>query len=283
MNKYFKIIFHHAKKLALLDYVFIGIFLSVVLAFFVFFKRSTVYIPITLKITDDNVLLADSSPKIDYAQSFIIGDTERNELGQPTATITNIDSYYISPNKQIVFVTIKAKAVYNARKKQYVVKSRPVVYGASIPFIFKNVIFTGLVVNFPNFETAQQVKRGATKVKAQLRYDSRDFSDISGVPNFIATSVKEGDLITNTNNEVMAKILSVEIYPAKRTVITSAGVAMNIQDPNLYDVFYTIDLTTKQINNKTYMFDYFPVLVGESIPLNFPTVSVYPTIIEILK
>lgn len=293
IRKYIRFLVTATKKMVVLDYVFIGVFLLIFLGFFIFTKRKTVYIPVTFKVTDERSLnavfspkpdvLQDFSPRVDFAQGFIVGDMEKNEFGQATATITGVDSYDISPNNQAVFVTVNVKAIYSPRKNQYTVKSRPITYGASIPFIFKNITFTGLVVNFPHFESAQQAEPGITRVKVQLRQDSREFSEVFGVPHYLATAIKAGDSITNSNDEIMATIISVETRPATRTVVTGSGTTINTQDPSLLDVFYTIDLATKQVNDKTYMFDYFPVLIGETIPLNFPTVSVYPTIIEILK
>jgi hypothetical protein len=293
MNKYSQTIIRAIKKLVFIDYLFIAIFLLIVLGGFLFFKRQTVYIPVTFKVADEGDLQAAAlpkvnfgnsyTPKIDYAQSFIVGDTEKNEIGKPTATITNVESYSMGPTNQIIFVTANIKAVYNPRKKQYTIKSRPVTYGTSIPFIFNNVTFTGLVVNFPGFETAQEVTRGTTQVRAQLREESREFSEVSGVPPYIATAVRVGDTITNSNNEPMATVTSVDVRPATRTVITGGGAAVRSQDPELFDVFYTLELATKQVKDKIYMFDYFPVIVGEKVPLNFSSVSVYPTIVEILK
>ena len=138
-----------------------------------------------------------------------------------------------------------------------------------------------MVVDFPSFQNTATPT--ATLVQAQIRTESREFSDTWGVPDFIANAVHEGDEVKDSKGNVLAKITSVTVVPARRTIITAAGSPIIIFDPQLKDVFLSLNLTTKIINDKIYMFDYMPVSVGSQIPLNLPTIAISPVITHIVQ
>ena len=95
--------------------------------------------------------------------------------------------------------------------------------------------------------------------------------------------VKKGDIVTDSKDNVLIKILDVSIQSAKRLVVSSSGQPFLVDDPYLKDVYYTIELATKEVDGKTYMFDYIPVLINTAVPINMNTVSIWPTITEIIQ
>lgn len=259
------------------------------------FKREVVYITARFKVTDE-YFASWRSPRNENVLGFIVGDTERNELGKVVAEITGIESYKTNPDqqvayesynshpdRQVVYLDIKFQAIYNSRKKVYTVRGKQVAFGETIPFYFSHVKFKGIVVDFPGFSGYKNVKSGATVVQAQLRDNNRQFSDIYGVPSYLAYAIQPGDTVVDSNNNTLAKVRDVQVRPAKRTVLDSYGNSLLTNDPDLKDVFYTIELSTKIINDKIYMFDYLPVEIGTRIPLFTKTVSVWPTITKILQ
>jgi hypothetical protein len=139
------------KKLSWIDWTILIIFLMSILLFYLFLRRYNEMIIVRFKVTDKAVLTAQHNPNVDYADSFYIGDTERNETGQVTAEIINVDSVKIDPYFETVYLDIKVKALFNTRSELYKYKGRPIVYGESFPFTFSKTKFDGIVVDFPGF------------------------------------------------------------------------------------------------------------------------------------
>jgi len=268
------------KKISLID-VILGLTLILGLIFFIlFFRRQNTFINIRVKVTDPNVLYLTRKPDDQYAHAFLIGDTEKNEIGEETAKIINIDKFRSESQQQTLYLELSLKANYNPRRGIYTVKGRPIVFGQPMTFTFSNVKVEALVVDYPGFRSDAQA--GSLVVKAQLRYESRDFSDVVGVPAYLANSVKKGDKVFNSKGETLAEILEVDIKPAKRIIISQAGKSIAIQDQELKDVYLTIKIKTLEVDGMKYVYDYLPILIGNSLPLNFKDVSIWPTITEIL-
>lgn len=268
------------RQLTVLDY---GLFLIVITGalFFVFFlKRENVFIDVKFKITDPDVLYMNTRALDEYAVSFVIGDKEFNELGQTIAEIVKVDTYRTNTDRQVVYLTLRAKANYNPRKKLYSIKGRPVVVGQSFTYTLTKVKFEGIVVDFPGLTTANKTF-DKKSVKAQIRDSSREYSDTYGVPPYIAYAVSVGDQVKDSQGNVLAKVLQVDVLPAKRTVVTTDNRSLVVNDPELKDVFYTLELSVYEDKDRLFMFDYLPVYIGQVLPLNFGQISVWPTIIEI--
>ncbi|MBI4065114.1 DUF4330 family protein [Candidatus Gottesmanbacteria bacterium] len=271
------------KNLGSFDILFVAISIVLIAGIYVIFKREVVYITVRFKVTDENILYAGSSPRDEYALRFVIGDKEIDELGRVSSEIVGIESYKTDTDHTVTYLDIKLRAIYNPRKNLYTIRGKQITFGESIPFYFSNVKVTGLVMDFPGFAGYKDMKTGTTTVRAQLRWDSREFSDIYGVPSFMAYSLRPGDTVKDSKNNILAKILDVQVLPAKRTIVTSSGNSFLTNDPDLKDVYYTIELTTKTSKDRVYMFDYIPVQIGTSVPLNIKTVSVWPVITEIVN
>lgn len=269
------------KKLSIVDWIFFFLGLAILLGISLFFRREVKFITIKFKVTDENVLYARNSPTNEYALGFITGDVERDELGRVISEITGVESYKTSPDQQVVYLDIKLKAVYNPRKQQYSLQGKSIIYGESFAFSFGKTRFKALVVDFPGFRTTNSIKSEKTIVKAQLRVENRQFSDVYGVPGYVAHAVSKGDTVTDTKGNVLLRILDVTTTPAKRLVMSNSGQPYMVDDPYLMDLYYSIELSTKNINGKIYMFDYLPVLINNAIPINLNTISIWPTITEI--
>ncbi len=271
------------KKLQPFDIAFIAIAIVFLIIFYLVFKRQTVFITVRAKITEDNLIAAKSSPRDEFAIGFVVGDTEKDELGRMVSEIVNVESYKISPNEQVVYLDVKLKATYNPRKHIYSTKGKDILFGESFTFAFSKARFKGIIVDLPGLSEALHITNKKTVVKAQIRDESRQFSDVYGVPKYLADAVKEGDTVVDTKGNILAKMLEVKAVAAKRIVVTGSGQSITIDDTDLKDVYYTIELSTKEVNGKIYMFDYKPVLIGETIPLYTRHAALWPTITDIIE
>jgi len=275
---------HNSKKLHPIDMAFMGIALLSLIIFYFVFKRDVKFITIRVKVADNaTVLQAFHSPSDEFMTGFIVGDTEKDELGRVVSKIVNVESYKTQPNQQVIYVDINTKVTYNPNRGVYSAQGKDVVFGESFTFSFSKVHFKGIVVDLPGLSSALHIKVTKTIVRAQVRYENRQFSDIYGVPSYMAGAFKVGDTVVDTRGNVLAKILELTTVPAKRVVFTSEGQPVEVSDPELKDMYLVIELVTKEVNGKIYMFDYLPVLIGETIPIYTQRADILPTITEIVK
>ncbi|OGY16041.1 MAG: hypothetical protein A2785_02630 [Candidatus Chisholmbacteria bacterium RIFCSPHIGHO2_01_FULL_49_18] len=271
------------KMLTTIDLIAIIGVLLFLLGFYIFFRRETRTITIRLKVTDENVLYADTQPRSEYAHSFQIGDVEKDELGRTIAEIVNVDMYDYDEKTKVVYLDVALKTLYNPRKQAYSLRGKKITFGETFTFDFNKVHANALVIDSPDLNREGDIKSGKIIVRAQFRQEFKEFSDVYGVPEYIANAIKPGEEVTDSNGRVLAKVISVEVFPATRTSETSSGQIIAAKDPVLKDVFCTIELTTREVNGDIYMFDYVPVKIGQKIPLNLQHLSVFPTIIEIIE
>lgn len=262
-----------------IDLLVLSIGIFAVAGFYIFFKRTVDFIPIRLKITDENALYAESSPGNEYALAFKEGDEERDELGQVVSKIIEVDSYATGDKSRVVYVTVLVKAVYNPRKGVYTLNGKKIVFGQSIILNFSKVFVKGLVVDFPGYMDDLNVEKKTIKVKAKIRDESRSFSDTYGIPDYYFKPLKVGDSIF-LDKETGVKITQISAKPADRVVVSGYR-AVSIKDPVLFDVTIDLEMNVKKIKGVYYIFDFIPIKVGSVIPLSFPEVNIYPTITEI--
>ncbi len=270
-------------KITVFDWIFIGLAVVTVLGFYLFFKRDTVFITAKFKVTNDNVFFQADPLQSEFALGYMVGDSEKDELGRVNAQIVSIESYKTAPNNQVVYLDIRLKALYNPRTEQYSVKGKNIIFGESFDFSFRKSHILAMVVDFPGFRDSKEIQSTKTIVKTQIRDTSRSFSDTYGIPDYLANGIHPGDTVKDSKGNVLAKILDIQILPAQRMVVSSAGQPFIVNDPYLKDVYCTIELSTTKIQGKTYMFGYIPVIVGNVVPFNTDTISVWPTITQIVK
>ena len=117
------------KRLTTFDYVIFLVFITLFIFLFIFFRRENKFIVIRLKLTDPDVLDMSKRSLDEYAMAFRVGDKEYDELGQVVSEIEHVDAYRTEPQGEVVYLNIRAKALYNPRAKQYYIQGKPVVAG----------------------------------------------------------------------------------------------------------------------------------------------------------
>lgn len=270
------------KKINLFDIAFIGIFFFAIFLIVFFLKREVTTIVVRYKVTDKNPLYAESAPSNNFALAFQKGDSEMGSLGKKVAEIINVESYNINPEKQIVYLDIKLEVVFNPRTKIYSFKGRPIVFGETHFFTFSNVRAEVMVVDFPGFLDGIVAIDEENILEMQIRYDSRNYSETYGVPDFIADKLSVGKQVKDNQGKIQAEIVEVNKSPAERTVVDQWGNVFITRDPRLFDVYLKIKIKSRKIDGKKYVFDFIPLSTGQIIPLNFEDISVYPVVTKIL-
>jgi|GEM_PF-922294 len=270
------------QKLHLLDIFFIGFFFILILLFILIFSRSDQKIQIKVKVTDQNVYFLSTQPPDEYSYSFHQGDVERNEVGKIVAQIEKVNRLQTSPGKYLVYLNLSIKANYNPLKQQYSYQGRPIIFGQDLEFDFANTKVSGLIVDFPQY---RQPDKKAIKllVTAQLRNDSRSFSDTYGMPKFYEKAIENGQILANNEGQIVIVVKNITSLPAKRTIVTANNQSLTIDDSELVDIVYTLEVNAYEVEGKTYIFDYLPIQVGSNIPMILDNVSIWPIITSFQK
>ena len=268
-----------SKKLTYFDILALSVLFVLALAFFFFFSRKVEYITIRVKVTDQDVLYAQTQPATWYANRFEVGDTEKDTLGRVTAEIVGVERFNVSSDRKALYLDLKIRALFDSRSKLYSAKGKSLNFGTPLRFNFSKVTFDSLVTDSPSIEMQKDLKVVDKKVVALLRGIKPEEITIEPL---VIQSVKKGDKVMNSNGEVLAEVLDVKIRPAERVTQTDKGELLLRADPLYKDALFTLNIRTKILDNEPFMFDNIPFKIGEWVPLNFENVSLWPQIVEIL-
>jgi hypothetical protein len=255
----------HLKKITYFD-IGVGI-IVIILAFsgYLFFKRDVQYITIRVKITDREILYANTQPADWYANRFVVGDSEKDALGRTITEIVGVENYSVGTNKKALYIDMKIKAVYDKRTKTYSARGKTVAFGTPMRFYLSKVIFDGIVTEFP--ESTQLYKITTTTVTVLAR----------GLEPSVAEKIKTGDKILDSNGTTLAEIIELEATPAERVTTTVGGDLLLRFDPLYKDVHMKISMRTKILEQDFYVLDNIPLKVGVSLPLSLNNVSLDTT------
>lgn len=264
------------KKLTIVDIVLLCFFIGIIAFILVFLSRSDERISITVKVTDPTAWNIQRAPSNEFAAAFIIGDKEKSEFGQVQSEIISVNSYQPEPDQRVIYLEMEVKANYSPLKDQYSMKGRTITFGQPFVFNFNNVKFEGLIVDFPSFKNEKIEKKWL--VTAQIRSESRGFSDIYGIPDYVAATIKAGDAVYDSLGNTIIKVIDVSTVPAKRSIVDN-GVVRIIEDPSLVDVYLTLELHGYEIGIERYIYDFYPIKIGSAIPITTGEYSIWPTIL----
>lgn len=231
--------------------------------FFLFFYRKSEYVSIRVKVTDQDVLYANTLPKDWYAGMFEVGDTERDVLGNVITKITGMEIFPSGENKKAVYLDLQVKATYDTRTKIYTSHGNPLIFGTPIRINLSHVTFDGFVTEFPGWEKQQNYHVGSATVTVLAR----------SLEPAVADAIKEGDSILDNHNVTLAKVVTVLSKPADTVVNTAAGQLLLQPNPLYKDLVLTLKMRTETYNGEPYVFDNLPLKIGATIPLNFPNIN----------
>lgn len=259
------------RKLTYWDLAIGIVVLILFLAFFFFFYRKQAYVDIRVKLTNQEVLYAQTNPRDWYANRFFKGDVERDALGRVTSEIEEVETFNVNSDRKAVYLDLKVGASYDSRTKLYSFKGKPLVFGTPLRFNFSQVTFDGIVTEFPGSDSYFGYREGTKEIAAIGR----------NAEPFVAASIKKGDKIYDSNGVLLAEVLDIQVKPAEKVTQTDRGDLLLRYDPLYKDILVRLRLKTKTWNEEVIVFDNIPVKIGAQIPLNFDRVSIFPAITEI--
>lgn len=275
----------------MIDYIGIGLIFILGLASFFFFMRKQTSVNIRVKVTDQDVLYAWSYPRSSYADRFIKGDVENDGLGRVLSEIIDVETFNIDSQRKAVYLDVLTKTTYDKRSGLYYAKGKPLIYGASLRFNFKSVIFDGIVTELPEPYRQKFYDFNIYEVRVLLKginyYNNRDTTQgilgLSYVEPEIVKSIKKGDKILDSKDETLFEVVDLVVKPSIRIVTNDRGDVFKVNDPVYVDGLITLKARVKVIRNQVYVLDDTPLKINENLPLIFDNLSVYPLIISFKK
>lgn len=260
-------------KISYFDLVLGFVFVCIMVGLFLFFFRKNTYVNIRVKITDQDILYATTSPQNWYANKFEVGDVERDQLGRVVTQINNVETFNVSGDRKAVYLDIKIKAVYDTKSKTYSAKGTNLIFGNTIRFYFSKVSTNALITESPNDLIQNNLKISNKVITAIQRGPSTE-------PE-VLEKIKAGDVITDSNGTILAKVENIKLVPAQHITQNSQGDLLLRYSPYYKDALLTISIRSKEYKNEIFVFDNLPLKLGMGLPLNFPNQTIYPTVLDI--
>lgn len=270
-------------KLSIFDQLLIAVGILGVIVFAYIFLRQATYLTVTLKVGHEDVYYSIYSQGIPtwFENYYFKGMTEKNGLGNVQAEVLDINSFHERPQTMTVYLKTKLKVTYNRASDTYTYKGTPVVIGNKLKLYLSNVLTDGLVTQIDGIPDTREKK--TVVVESKIIEENITYSETSGTKAYLADSIGVGEEIKDLNGNIIIKVLSKRVEPAKRVTTNASGGLLVQSDPIRKDVYLTLELNTTKLQNRHFVFDDIPVLVDQQLPLNTTTTLIYTTVTKILS
>lgn len=245
------------------------------------FRKSTP-VTFTIKVGEDDIRIISwpyRSTRIWFSELFYEGMKEKDGLGRTNAEVVKIYSYDTAPERKALYLTVRARAVYSRSSNQYTYKGNPILIGAPIKMFLDRLYVEGIVTHMKGVNNPRQ--RESLIVNARLKEVNPTFTETTGVDDYLASTIKEGQEIKDSAGNTMIKVVEKKESEAKKAVTTADGRVIVQTQPFKKDVDLILEINAIKISGKYFLFDDVPILVGFGIPLNFSTFSIWPEVTSI--
>lgn len=266
--------------------IFLFIFLGLSLFFVLFRKQS--HIKVVVKVNEESLAYQIGGVPNWYAQFFKKGMKEIDAFGKTIAEVKEIKTYLnqnfsnqkTSNQQTIVHLVVDLTTVYSLANRQHTYKGRKVLIGSNIELILDNILVQGIIIDIGEIKKTNIKKFFA---KGQIINSDPVFPQTEGVSQFVAESIKEGEIMKDSLGNPAIKILKKTVDDAKMIVTTSNGDALIQKNPLKKDVFLDLEIWGGKIGDRYYLFGdtNFPILIGYSLPFSTKKTAVFITITEI--
>lgn len=253
--------------------------LIIVVSFVLFFFRNNTFITVLIRVTDDGIYGTWTHPESHFAYLFQKGMKQKDSLGRVTAEIHDVKLYDIGPYNKAAFLEVQLKAVENKNTGGYEYNGKPLLIASNIKIEFPNLLVQGLILDVNNQNETKEKKE--LLLEAKLQSFDPTFPETRGVEPYMEKSVTIGQKVMGVEGETLAEIIDKKSYPAEKITTNDRGEVRVQYDPIKKDVFLKLKVKVSEINGEYWFMDSIRLLVGESIPLDFGTIQVWPTIISI--
>jgi hypothetical protein len=249
---------------------------------YVFFRKAD-YIVATIKINEDNPVYGEwidyNGTRPWFAEALRENVKLTDGLGRTSAEVLSIKSYDMRSNRKALYLKVRLRTTYSKRSNQYSFNGLPLTVGSIIRLNFNTVSIEGLVTDVQGLPDLR--KKVKLLVDVKLEEETGLNFQTSGVLPYIAAEAMNIDEIKDGEGEVIMKVIKKHVEDADTFVVTSDGRSLVRKNPLRKDVYLTLEIQAEEIENRYYLFDDFPILIGGKLPLNTDKLSFFSKITDI--
>ncbi len=263
-------------NIRLFDVIVVLTLAAIAILLFMFLARKAEYLNVTIKVGDDSIVWPHDGVPAWYVNQLAAGMAEKDLVGRENAQVLKVNTYFVEPNKKILYVDLKIRVVYSSSAQSYTFNSRPVLIGNTLRVNPGNVLLEGMVVNIEGIKDPRQ--KETLRFQTQVFGNDPVFPNTTGVYDYIADAIHVGDEVKDSSGNTLIKIIDKQVAPAKRVVVTNNGTSFLTQDPFKKDLYVTVDVNATKLGSDYYLFDQLKLNTNVTIPIQLQNITVYGTI-----
>lgn len=158
-----KLIIKRFKKFSLIDYLIVLVIILTGIFFVSKYVKKTAYVYMDLSNLSEGGLPSEYWNTTDIG----VGDKSYNSFGKVVAEIVDFKrQVWSSGTRYNVDMTVKVKATYDNKQKQYLVDGSPMLVGNRVKFSFGSKLFEGSIRNV--YENKEDRMKGYKKARAEI-------------------------------------------------------------------------------------------------------------------
>lgn len=272
-----------------MDVVGISLFFAIVFVLGYFLLRQGKYVDVVVRITDKDVFrptwYSQASPW--YIDAVQVGMMQLDNLGRKTVEVVEKRVYPTGQDSRIADLSLRVKAVYNKRTKQYTYQGQPLVAGSSAEFKLSTLVIQGLIRDVANTVHYPTKRFRLNGYVSPLQNDIASYgwawsfsgsANTTGVPLYLANAVREGDIVVDSRGKTVATLTTVKKKPA--VFILADTQAYAVSDVRNVELWVDVELQAEQINKRPMYLGIYPLVVGYTLSLHFERYTLNVTITD---
>lgn len=205
-------------------------------------------------------------------KSIDIGDHDVSPLGGDNAVVIDKEAVESLNFGQIVSLLLKVRAVRD-RTGVYLYKNKPLAVGSLLDLKLTKTQATAYVTYIGIKPPDEEFAVVRLVVKGRL------------LEAVVANGIKIGDIIKNSKDKIIAKIVDKKESAADLRIDTAANISAFLNERQRRDVDITIDVLAKKSEDTYFFADSQRLKAGENFFISFPSTTLNYQIIktEVLK
>lgn len=271
-------------KNKIIDLVGISVFFFVLVFAAFSLLRKGHYIDVVVRASNSNngLYLWEGKPPLWFLDNMKVGLEQKDMLGRSEISIVNVKTYKTSNAGRLYYVTLRLRAVYSSKLKQYSYVGQPLLVGATEVFRINDIRIAG-VIHKVGTSGDSGYKSTKLRVSGYLYpdVDANTSVNIDGILNEAADMYKVGQKMYTGDGKVILEIKDVKKQRGTISFGNIYGGISRAPDPERQKVFLTVEIQSDITADGVYLFEEENIVrVNGELYLDFLT---YGTPMKILK